>query len=398
MRRLVAALIVLAALATPASAHTRSQSQSSWRIDGDAIEVVVEADAVDVTRLYALGGDEQLTARFATEAATAFDIAVDGAPCSTSAPPQASSHGSGRIVATMRFVCPAGALQRGPINISSQLFLRVAPSHLHFAIIRDAQGQRSAEAALTESNPSATLILVSERAEESFWRALERFIPVGAYHVWSGLDHVAFILALTLLVGGQVRRVIFAATGFTLGHMATLGLATIGVLRPDNGAIEALIGFTIAFVALEIGRDGDARMRRWSPALAALLALVGALALLGYARMSPLMWFGLAAFVFAYPRAFPRGATWIAAVFGLIHGCGFAGALVEIDLPPQRLVASLLGFNIGVELGQVVIIAAAFAIAWVARKFPRLHQEAAVAAVGAVLFALGSYWFVSRLL
>lgn len=397
MRVLLAAALLFLACAAPAEAHTRSQSQSSWRIDGDAIEVLVEADAVDVTRLYALGGEEPLADRFAAEAAAGLTVSANDQQCMLASLPRQSLRGSGRVSAALRFSCPLGALADGAVTIHSQLFLRVAPSHLHFVSIRDTQ-DRSAEAVLTETNPSATLALRAPRANESFWGALARFAPIGAEHVWSGIDHIAFILALVLLVGGRLRPAIFAATGFTLGHTATLGLAATGVLRPDTTAIEALIGFTVAFVALEIGNDGVERLRRWSAALAALLGLGGFAAMLGWLAMSPLIWFGLAAFVVAYPRSFPRGAAWIAAAFGLIHGCGFAGAIAELDLPPQRMIASLLGFNLGVELGQIVVIAAALLIAQAAQRLPASYRSAAVTTSGAALFALGAYWFVSRLL
>ena len=173
------------------------------------------------------------------------------------------------------------------------------------------------------------------------------------------------MLALVLLVGARPRAALFTATGFTLGHTLTLGLAATGVLHPDARAIEALIGFTIAFVALEIG--DPRRMRAWSAPVAGLLALAGAASLLQFAPLSALIWFGLAAFVFAYPRGFPRDAAWLAAIFGLIHGCGFAGALNALELPRPRLLASLAGFNLGVEAAQTLVIAAALLVGLAAR-------------------------------
>jgi hypothetical protein len=113
--------------------------------------------------------------------------------------------------------------------------------------------------------------------------------------------------------------------------------------------------------------------------------------------MSPLVWFGLAAFVYAYPRGFPRNAAWLAAIFGLIHGCGFAGALAELELPKARLVASLMGFNLGVEAGQILVIGAALLIGLLLRWTPPLVRREAPAFAGAALFALGVFWFVSRL-
>lgn len=398
MMRFVAIVFALIALiVAPAQAHTRSQSLSHWSIEGDRLDVRVDADAIDVTRLYALGGEGDLPTTMAQEAAQAFDVSAGGQACAPQGDPVSALTPTGRVVTQLQFACPAGALAAGEIEITSRLFLSVAPSHLHFVAVRDAEG-RVAEAVLTEPHPRAHLSPSAPPEAQSFWQTLTRFLPVGAEHVWTGLDHVAFILALVLLTAGNLRRVVFAATGFTLGHTATLGLAAMDVLRPDSGAIEALIGFTIAFVALEAGERGGARMREWSAPAAVLLALGGIGAVAGFAPMSPFVWFGLAAFVYAYPRGFPRGAVWIAIIFGLIHGCGFAGALSELDLPRPRLIASLLGFNLGVEFGQIVVIAAALLIGLAARRAPETLRTQGVALTGAALFALGFYWFASRLI
>jgi HupE / UreJ protein len=390
------AFVLAFALATPASAHTRSQSQSAWSIEGDRLYARVEVDAVDVTRLYALGGEQPPAALFAEEASRAFAIAAGGRACTQNGAASAGAGAPGRISASLSFICPSGALAGGEVEIASRLFLRVAPSHLHFVAMRDESG-RAAEAVLTESTPRARLTLSA--APKSFWEALTRFFPIGAIHVWSGLDHIAFMLALVLLAGGRLRAAVLAATGFTIGHTLTLGLAAVGVLQPDTTAIEALIGFTIAFVALAIGADGAGRMRVWSAPLAAALACGGVAASFDLLAMSPLIWFGLATFVFAYPRGFPRDAPWLAAIFGLIHGCGFAGALSDLELPQPRLLASLLGFNLGVEAAQIVIIGGALGLGAVATRLPMPSiSKHALPVAAALLFGLGAFWFVARLL
>ncbi len=393
----IMALLALASLtlhAVPAHAHTRSQSQSSWRVEGDMLEARVEADAVDGTRLYALGGQESLEALFAQEVDSGFIVAADGEACSPASTAHGASGGPGRLIAVVRFKCPTGALKRGPVAIESRLFLSVAPSHLHFLVVHNGQGG-GAEAVLTQSAPSATLTLAAEPANESAWGALARFFPVGAQHVWSGLDHIAFILALLLLVGGRPRAALFAATGFTFGHTLTLGLAATGVLHPAAQAIEALIGFTIAFAALELG--GPNRMLVWSAPIAGALAVAGVASLFQLLALPASIWLGLAAFVYAYPRGFPRDATWLAALFGLIHGCGFAGALETLDLPRPRLLASLVGFNLGVEAAQAIIVAAALVVSLAVQRTPVRARADATALAGATLFALGCYWFASRL-
>lgn len=396
MRLLFAALLALSCFVPEADAHTRSQSLSRWAIDGDRITAHVEADALDVTRLYAFGGGAPLDAVFAEEVTQAFSVSADGQACSATAAPRASLAPAGRLIAEWSFACPAGALARGPVEIESRLFLRVAPSHLHFVALSDSEG-RSAEAVLTEPHPRASLTPATAPAVQPFGETVLHFIPVGAEHVWTGLDHVAFILALVLFAAGRWRDLLFAATGLTVGHTATLGFAAVGAIQPDTLAIEALIGFTIAFVALEIGNGGKARMRAVSAPAAILLVIAGAAALAGALPMSPLVWFGLAAFVYAYPRGFPRGVALLALIFGLIHGCGFAGALAELELPRPRLLAALLGFNLGVEFGQLTVIAGALAVGLALRQAPALVTRHAAHAAGAALFALGAYWFVSRL-
>ena len=396
MRLLLVALLAALSIAADAQAHTRSQSQSLWSIEGDRVSLHVEADALDVTRLYVFGGEASLDATFAEEVTQAFQLSAAGKPCAPNGDPRASMAPGGRVIADWSFTCPNNVRLGDALEIESRLFLRVAPSHLHFVALRDSEGH-SAEAVLTEPHPRATLVPAIAPEVRTAGQTVLHFIPVGADHVWTGLDHVAFILALVLLTAGRLRTLIFAATGFTLGHTATLGLAAIGALRPDTLAIEALIGFTIAFVALEVGEDGSARMRSVSTPAAAALASAGAASLAGFVPMSPLIWFGLAAFVYAYPRGFPRGAALLAMVFGLIHGCGFAGALGELDLPQPRLLAALLGFNLGVEFGQLTVIAGALLVGLGLRLAPGQLARQAAPIAGAMLFALGAYWFVSRL-
>ena len=399
IRWLVAAAAL--AMAAPASAHTRSQSASHWTIRGDALDVRVEAAALDVTRLYADGAQASLNDTFANEVGANLIASAASRACTPVGAPRAQTGGEGRVNATWRFSCSPGALARGPITIESRMFHDVAPSHLHFASL-EGVGAARAEAVLIEARPRADLEPRVEPAAQTIWQALSSFIPIGAAHVWGGLDHVAFILSLLLLSGGRLRVVILAATGFTLGHTLTLGLAALNVIRPDSGTIEALIGFTIAFVALEADGEGAARMRAWAPWIAAILCAAAGAAILHWTNLSMLVWLGLALFVFAYPHGFPRGPNatpWLASIFGLIHGCGFAGALGELELPRQRLISALAGFNIGVELAQLTVIAAALALGWAVRRWGGARVSAwAPSLAAACLFAIGLYWFAGRVL
>lgn len=393
----VLVFLVALAMAAPAAAHTRSQSSAHWRIDGDVVSGRIEAEALDVTRLYALGGDAEMDEQFRRHVAGAFDIAAAGAPCVADGAPRIAPAPAGRVAAEARFRCAPGALAGGALSLKSRLFVDVAPSHLHFVSISDGAGGE-AEAVLTDARRTAALHIQADARAESAWAAFMRFIPIGAEHVWGGLDHLAFILALTLLAKGW-RAIVIAATGFTLGHTLTLGLAALGVVHPHGPTVEALIGFTVAFVALEAARDGEARLTRWSVWIAAALLLLAATALIWRLTISPVALAGLALFAFAYPRGFARGASaapWLAAGFGLIHGCGFAGALAELDLPRPHLLSALAGFNVGVELAQATVVIAALAAAAAARRLAPTRIAVAGDILAAGLFGLGLFWFASR--
>jgi hypothetical protein len=176
------------------------------------------------------------------------------------------------------------------------------------------------------------------------------FVPSGAHHVLIGPDHVLFILGLILL-GGSLRRLALIVTAFTLGHSVTLALAATGVFAPPAWLIEPMIALSIVMVGVDnlLRKPGQRDLR-------ALFALL----------------------------------------FGLIHGFGFAFVLREFGLPPGSLAASLLAFNIGVELGQLaIVIPLALALAWLRSRYPLVSGR--IVTIGSLaVVAAGVYWFVDR--
>jgi hypothetical protein len=175
------------------------------------------------------------------------------------------------------------------------------------------------------------------------------------------------------------------------------------VLEPDTAAVEALIGFTVAWAA----GDALARARGTPPWLglagaAAILALPIAAWLVGLPVLSWLVLAGLALFAgsMSFARRFdgPYIAPAIATIFGLAHGAGFAGPLLEMDIPADQLIWTLLAFNVGVEFGQLAALAFFGAVLWILQRTLVRIPAMALDAAAAVLFALGTFWFVSRAL
>lgn len=178
------------------------------------------------------------------------------------------------------------------------------------------------------------------------------FVGHGVEHILFGYDHLLFVLALMLIVR-NTRTLVLTVTAFTLAHSITLALATLGVVQVPGPPVEAAIAFSIVLVAAEV-----LRLRAGHPSLTA-------------------------------------SRPWlIAFCFGLLHGLGFASALSDIGLPHGDVPLALFAFNLGVELGQLVFIAAVLAVAAVARRANFGHR-----AVRWAPYAVGSiaaFWFVER--
>ena len=181
------------------------------------------------------------------------------------------------------------------------------------------------------------------------WAVLGTFVPSGIEHVLLGPDHVLFVVGL-LLLGGNLRRLTIIVTAFTLGHSITLALAALDIVTPPAWLIEPAIALSIIVVGADNLMRGNGRDMR----------------------------------------------AVFAGVFGLIHGFGFAFVLKEFGLPQAGLAWSLLGFNLGVEVGQLaIVIPLALALAAVRRRAPVVANRIAIGGSLAVI-AAGAYWFVDR--
>lgn len=184
---------------------------------------------------------------------------------------------------------------------------------------------------------------------QGVWAVLQKFVPSGVHHILIGPDHLLFLIGL-LLLGGSVRRLLLVVTAFTLAHSITLSLAVLNVVTPPARLVEPIIALSIVYVGLDnlLARGGrDVRV-------------------------------------------------WIALVFGLIHGFGFASVLREMGLPSGALGWSLFSFNFGVELGQLAVVVVVAAVL----SSIRAHSAAAgqrIAVAGSIaVIAAGAFWFVER--
>jgi hypothetical protein len=385
MRHLSLALAVVLVPAW-AHAHGRSVSYSSWTLGPTGAHVELRLAAIDVT-LVGLDPwrDGDAIAHYAAEHLVARG---PGGPCAA-APGHAVAGSDGVVIVTWDVDC-GGA----PTAIASRLFDDVAPSHLHFA--RTSAGGGVTERVLTADDPGWTL--GAGGTSPSPGSSFADYVRLGVDHIRTGYDHLAFVLAL-LLLAGSLSEVATIVTAFTVAHSLTLATAVLGVVHPDAAAVEALIGFSIALVAAENGWLLGGRDRLTAVLVPA--ALVGA-AVVGPGAVSTLTLVALAVFAACHLGLLARDdhperlRAMVAFGFGLVHGFGFAGVLAELDLPRARLVPALVGFNVGVELGQLAVVAAGWLVLLaLERVAPGARRR--VAEVGsAAICGLGVFWFVTR--
>lgn len=391
------ALALLAALlcAAPAAAHERTVSYSTWEMALPRLRVTVRLSALDVSRLpWAAAAGPDFNTRLGGYLADRLTASVDGAPCEVSRAPQRLTAGADRVVFDWELTCPAG----DALQLRSDVLHEEAPAHLHFARLRFADGA-ALEHVLSEGEPTWTVSVASGSSLGSSWLSV---VMLGIEHVLTGYDHLVFLLGL-LLLGGRLGDVVRIVTGFTIAHSLTLALAVFGVARPPSGAIEALIGLSIALVATEnLWLSGGRRPAvRWA-VVVALAALAG-LAASGRGAVPALTLVGLALFSACYfallglvDRPAPLRAA-VAFVFGLVHGFGFAGVLLEAQLPSERLATTLFGFNLGVELGQLACVLLLWPLLQAAWRVADGRWYRAIVDYGsAAILTVGVYWFVGR--
>ncbi len=396
MSQAVTVVLLLCLVAGPAAGHTRSESWSEWRLSGERATGVVTVPAREVTRLPEVTRDGRPLAEvFADYLASRVSVRSAAGSCTpTAARPLTAEAGYVRV--ELGYTCD-GTPQTVRLGV---LFDRVQ-GHTHFA----RQAGTLTESLIREGDPDFRLDGGDDGAAGT--ADFGDYLRLGFDHILSGPDHIAFLLAL-LLAAARWRNVVIAVTGFTVGHSVTLCLAVTGLVQASPPRVEAFIGYTIALVAAETValRDGYWRVLALAAAAAAAVAGLAAWSLAGLPARGLAAYLGLGLFSACYlalageldehtRRSGFLGA--VAVLFGLIHGLGFAGFLLETGLPGGAVAVPLVAFNLGVELGQLALVAAALAaVALLGRLFRMQRAEPVQTLLAAVLCGLGLAWFAGR--
>jgi hypothetical protein len=392
-------LAVLAILlhGVQAEAHNRSQSFSSWTISGDVLEVVFSVKAREVTRLPPLEGElKSLDHLLTSHLRNSISVRSETGLCQPQGEFSSLPAATGYVRARNTFFCAGG----GERTLKIDSFFTLASSHVHYAKVTG--GMPTPTQYLFTDQKRSQVVSRFGSEFDSFRYAFLQYVALGIEHIFDGLDHIVFLFALILILR-RFRDFVKMVSGFTLGHSLTLSLAALGRVDPDTLVVEALIGFTIALVAAENLGALTRSSRQVSYAVAFVLAVLALIAM-GLGHGLPLLvTVGLIIFTLAYlplsenQRMAVTVRPFLTFIFGLIHGFGFAGVLNEVGLPEQNLVPALAGFNIGVEIAQLIIVVSFWYLARFLRGLnskANLHMVTDMAS--SVVLGIGSYWFVVR--
>ncbi len=251
------------------------------------------------------------------------------------------------------------------LDVDYRVLLDIKPKHKNFVMIEHNwktgtfANESSISLTFTPNSSPQTLDLSSS----SLWRGFTSVVKLGFLHIWEGTDHILFLIALIL--PSVLRRenlgwepvknfrpaffhVIKIATAFTIAHSITLALATLQIIEIPSRIVESIIALSIAIAAVDI----------------------------------------------VYP-IFGKRIWLIIFGFGLFHGFGFANILAELGIARDHAFLSLFGFNLGIELGQIAIIAIIFPLLYLCRQ-PKIYSRFFVQSGAAFMFIVGIYWFIER--
>jgi HupE / UreJ protein len=366
-RLLIVATAALALLAPAASAHKPSDSYLS--LSAGERQVTGRWDIALRDLEHALGldrdGDGAITwgevrARqrdIAAYALARLALRSAGAACATAPIEQLVDRHSDGAYAVLRFIadCPAPI---GPLEIAYDLLFDLDP--LHRGLVQVASGELAQTSIFSPERRTWRVQLGRPDLGQQF----VTYLREGVWHIWIGIDHILFLLCLLLPAAWRrpesseepgrhgapvLGEIVKVVTAFTVAHSMTLGLAALGVVELPSRLVESAIAASIVFAALNN----------------------------------------------VYPLCTRR--LWLVAFgFGLIHGFGFASVLADLALPQHTLLLALLGFNLGVEIGQLAVVGLFLSLCWALRRLDVVWPRWAAPVPAWTIGAIAALWFVER--
>jgi hydrogenase/urease accessory protein HupE len=341
-----------------AAAHDPGLSSLTIRQRANGLEAILTFAVKDAAQLVELDKDRdgivtraefaQTRSQLETAVARQIMIAADGKVAKHS-----SIHSRLNENNNAEVLLNFDAVVFSNLEIESKLIASLPLGHREYLQIQNTRGETIFERLLSAAADCATVQMPDATSSVAAFEAVSsftNFLSLGVKHILTGYDHLLFLFGLLLVARGFLSS-LGIITSFTIAHSITLAVATLHVVQISSRIVEPLIAASIVFVGIENLLRGDIPKAR---------------------------------------RLVPFG-------FGLIHGFGFASALREAGIGSGTggIILPLFSFNLGVELGQIMVAALALPIIWKLRENPMFIARWAPACSAAVVL-LGSFWFVQR--
>ncbi len=357
MKALVTLVLAIAVwlVAGTAAAHAIGVSKGSYTLDGDVVDAEITfargemlgiVPSLDPDRDGSIRAEDVVASKGALAKAITLGVLVrgNGQACPGTLGDARLTEEDG-IALTVRYRCPMP-----PVRLEVDVKLLGELSHGHRHIAHVVLGTITIDEVAYRGHETVDAVAPSDAAQGTPKSGIGAvgFFTMGIEHILTGYDHLVFLLGL-VIVGGRVRSMLAVVTAFTVAHSITLAVAAFGAWVPPSRVIEPLIALSIAYVGVENFFVKSAE-KRW--------------------RIT-----------------FP---------FGLVHGFGFAGALREIELPRAQIPTALVFFNVGVEAGQLAVMALVLPAIYFLRKKEGFVPRGVQGVSGAVALA-GLFWFVERI-
>ena len=405
MKKILLFSLIIITISKFSYAHYFSESYSNWIISDNKVSATFTILKLEATRVLQIdkfqeiGQEKQLSEGevFLEYFKPRISVLESSKECLLDNEPSLISGKDEYHTIELSYLCAS----TNSIKIINNVLFDIAQSHVHLS--RISINDQILEKALFYNDQTIFINDLKTKKEKSFVDSLTNFISTGMNHILTGFDHLIFLMGLIILVN-NFKHLLIVITGFTLGHSVTLALVTLNIVVPNTLMIEALIGFTILFIAAEYMMKEE---KNFIPIIAILLSILTFAAISSLFLQISMTLISFMALIlitigyFGILRNLENKGSFrviITILFGVIHGFGFGTFLFNSEFDQTNIISALFGFNLGVEIGQIIflMIFILLNLSLIKLLKSKNHQYL-MQTLMIIVSSLGFYWFIQRL-